>query len=752
MAELDFISKFSGEEIDNILDKSQELLNKGYTFSGVATPETDPGTPSLKVFYLTTTAGKYANFDNITVESGKLTVLLYNGSMWQNQVLDLPKEANVVQTVGNSTSDVMSQDAVTEELSKKASVESVTDGISAHNTSSTSHADIRKLLNTCVGLPAYDSSSYKITFTTLAGASVEIDLPIEQLALRYNAETESIEFDNADGTTTSIPVSAFVKEYVGSIGDRIQISIDENNVIHATVLKNSIDWDCLSVDLQARINDHVTSVDFATKVVRTDIAQSLSLAAQNQALENIGADLMIIDLVNGLATLTDEQEARLLSCNGVILRGTVNASNEVFTKIYFSDYQGGDVVAFYAVRSYVSCLRCTYTKSTKIFRFIGGVGWSNPTYVSTGSSQNFSMSEQAQAFANLGMKVYVTDSSFSGSTLSAEEIEEVYVSKAILFADTGDLFLFGSADNNRISFYRLINEYYIGAITVSKSSGVVSGIGTYAYQDKNALHFTAQNPALTSAQQDVALSNIGLKWVNVPYSLLNTTLDDATYAKIKNANGLILTDASSEYYGPLEFICGANNSDGVKVFSGLNLADTSAYIALRPDHSLTNVRYLRTYNGAVPYDASKTLTSDQQDVALSNIGLNFVHVDYSLLGTTLSDANFNKIWNAKGLVISGNDSIPMIFIRGRSNSEQTGFYAFRDSSTMVYMALLASTKKLNLLTSWSFNSGSVIYNATQTLTDTQKQQARTNIGVQSADELIEDADFIAQLKTKLGIA
>lgn len=90
MAELDFISKFSGEEIDNILDKSQELLNKGYTFSGVATPETDPGTPSLKVFYLTTTAGKYANFDNITVESGKLTVLLYNGSMWQNQVLDLP--------------------------------------------------------------------------------------------------------------------------------------------------------------------------------------------------------------------------------------------------------------------------------------------------------------------------------------------------------------------------------------------------------------------------------------------------------------------------------------------------------------------------------------------------------------------------------------------------------------------------------------------------------------------------------------
>lgn len=643
MAELDFISKFSGEEIDNILDKSQELLNKGYTFSGVATPETDPGTPSIKVFYLTTTAGKYANFDNITVESGKLTVLLYNGSMWQNQVLDLPKEANVVQTVGNSTSDVMSQDAVTEELSKKASVESVTDGISAHNTSSTSHADIRELLNTCVGLPAYDSSSYKITFTTLAGASVEIDLPIEQLALRYNAETESIEFDNADGTTTSIPVSAFVKEYVGSIGDRIQVSIDENNVIHATILKNSIDWDCLSFELQERINDHVTSADFAAKAVRTDITQTLSTEAQNQALENIGADLMIIDLVNGRATLTDEQEARLLSCNGVILRGTVNESNEVFTKIYFSDYQGGDVVAFYAVRSYVSCLRCTYTKSTKIFRFIGGVGWSNPTYVSTGSSQNFSMSEQAQAFANLGMKVYVTDSSFSGSTLSAEEIEEVYVSKAILFADTGDLFLFGSADNNRISFYRLINEYYIGAITVRKSSGVVSGIGTYAYQDKNALHFTVQNPALTSAQQDVALSNIGLPLVHVDYSLIGSTLDDSTYNKLLTAKGVFLENV--------------------------------------PD---------------------------------------------------------------------GNNA-PSLYFVGSSNTVDTIFVSEFNARIWFVLTLSHSSKKLSLV-STGYASDVVRYGEGQNLTDTKKQQARTNIGVQSADELIEDADFIAQLKTKLGIA
>lgn len=649
MAELDFISKFSGEEIDNILDKSQELLNKGYTFSGVATPETDPGTPSLKVFYLTTTAGKYANFDNITVESGKLTVLLYNGSMWQNQVLDLPTssepEVNVVQTIGNSTTDVMSQNAVTEELSKKASVESVTDGISAHNTSSTSHADIRNLLNTCVGLPAYDSSSYKITFTTLAGAYVEIDLPIEQLALRYNAETESIEFDNADGTTTSIPVSAFVKEYVGSIGDRIQISIDENNVIHATVLKNSIDWDCLSVELQARINDHVTSADFASKVVRTDIAQSLSLSAQNQALENIGADLMIIDLVNGQATLTDDQGDRLLSCKGVILRGTIAAGKEVLTKIYFSDYQGGDVVSFNTIRNSEFCLRCSYAKSTKIFRFIGNIRWSNPTYVSTASSQNFSMSEQAQAFNNLGWKVHVISESAIGSSDAVLDDEKAARLSAttLLVQETGLLYNFSITSGGSRRFYGQFSNSFCTALNVNEATGVITSSFAYLY-DPSAVSFDRDQSSVSDDNKNKALGNIGIDLVRIPYSLLGTKLSDEMFAVVDNARGIILVDTPSGHYNPTVFIKGNN-------------------------------------------------------------GVTYCYFVSHNTGTTYCLIVFNK-----------------------------------------------STKTLSHINPGLTYEGSVRYSEAQNLTDVQKQQARSNIGVQSADELLEDADFIAQLKTKLGIA
>lgn len=100
--------------VNNVL---LEIISRfsGATYAGVATPETDPGAPLLKVFYLTTTAGEYANFGNLTVKSGKLTVLFYNGSTWVKQVLDLPTSGgggstvNVVQATGASTTDVMSQ-------------------------------------------------------------------------------------------------------------------------------------------------------------------------------------------------------------------------------------------------------------------------------------------------------------------------------------------------------------------------------------------------------------------------------------------------------------------------------------------------------------------------------------------------------------------------------------------------------------------------------------------------------------------
>ena len=656
-----------------------------------------------------------------------------------------PTLVEVVQSTGDSTEKVMSQKAVTEELSKKASLESVTESISVHNTSSTSHADIRNLLNTCVGLPTYDSSSYKITFTTLAGASVEIDLPIEQLALRYNVETDSIEFDNADGTTTSIPVSAFVKEYVGSIGDRIQVSIDENNVIHATVLKNSIDWDCLSFELQERINDHVTSADFATKVVRTDIAQSLSLAAQNQALENIGADLMVIDLVNGQAVLTEEQEARLLSCKGVILRGTVNAGKEVLTKIYFSDYQGGDQVSFWAVRNNEYILQCVYTKSTKLFRFLTSASFIDPNAVSI-KAQTLNATEQAQAWSNLGLDLVVLKfpEGATSVTLTDEEDAKLAAGAAVLVTVDGtntskdvhnaDNHIFASYNFTMVlepRYYSLWSQTSVLHCSYKKASKTFVYNGSLQLNDLGALRFDRLT-SLSGAQQSQAFENLGWKVHVISESAIGSSdavSDDEKEARL--AATALLVQETGEMY-----IYGHNSSStpsdrrfyrfrDTKTLALLNVVTTTGLI--------TQPLFVNIYDeNAVSFNIDQSnVSNDRKNKALGNIGIDLVRLPYSLLGTTLSDEMFAVIDNAKGIIlvdIPSDYRNPTVFVKGNNTSGSCIFVAFVTGNTYCIFTLNKSTKLLSGTSSGLTYGGSVRYAEEQSLTTAQQERALDNIG------------------------
>lgn len=137
--------------------------------------------------------------------------------------------------------------------------------IERHNTSPTAHPDIRELLNTCVGLPEFNDKTYEMTFTTKGGAKFIIDLPIEMMGLHYNEDTQSIEFVNADGSISSIPVSDFVKVYVGSIGSEIQVTI-EGSEIRASLLNNTVSWDKLTLALQEMIQGKADRTELPTKL------------------------------------------------------------------------------------------------------------------------------------------------------------------------------------------------------------------------------------------------------------------------------------------------------------------------------------------------------------------------------------------------------------------------------------------------------------------------------------------------------
>lgn len=609
--------------------------------------------------------------------------------------------------------------------------------------------------------------------------------------------------------------------------------------------------------------------DLQKNTIRTDTPQDFSTERENQALSNIGSGLFVVDLIDGKATLTADQEAKLLSSSGVILRGTVNASKEALTKIYFSDYQGGDVVAFYALRSYVSCLRCTYTKATKIFMFIGGVGWSNPTYVSTGSPQNFSMSQQSQAFKNLGWKVHVISESAIGSSDAVSDDEKAarLAATALLVQETGEMYIYGHNSSSTPSdrrFYRFRDTKTLALLTVVTTTGLITQPPFVNIYDENVVSFNIDqsnvsndrknkalgniglgfvivdyselsttlsddrlsqlvnakgiiltntpdnyirsvvftagtrlvnsitfssvedakninyiilnipnkalslvqtskliignfNQNLTNTEKDTVLSNIGLNWIHVPYSLLGTTLDDATYTKLTNAYGIILTDVPSNYAGPIEFTRGVLNTN-LCIFVTFYTQTSLARISIYPNNKqITKIYYSKTYEGAIPYDASINITLAKQDVALSNIGLNFVHIDYSLLGTTVTDEMLAVLDNAKGIILvnlPSNYYNPFVFIKGNNTSTGCIFVSFATGTKYCQIKLDKSTKILSNINANLTYIGTVRYIEKQSLTDTQKQQARSNIGATSCyDEYklaggtkyTTEADFNAQL-------
>ena len=75
---------YEGQEVQDILDAGNKLEADGYIFCGVATPSTNPGTPTEKVYYAAKGAGTYTNFGGAVLANG-LHLLIWNGSSWNTQ-------------------------------------------------------------------------------------------------------------------------------------------------------------------------------------------------------------------------------------------------------------------------------------------------------------------------------------------------------------------------------------------------------------------------------------------------------------------------------------------------------------------------------------------------------------------------------------------------------------------------------------------------------------------------------------------
>lgn len=84
----------TGQGLQTILDAMVVSLGNGFQFIGVATIETEPGTPDQNVFYLAFGPGTFINFGGEELLDGEVALFFYTGS-WSAVKLDLATKTAV---------------------------------------------------------------------------------------------------------------------------------------------------------------------------------------------------------------------------------------------------------------------------------------------------------------------------------------------------------------------------------------------------------------------------------------------------------------------------------------------------------------------------------------------------------------------------------------------------------------------------------------------------------------------------------
>ena len=76
--------EITGENLNSVLNAMVTTLGAEYQFAGVATKDTNPGTPDAKVFYIANGKGTYTNFGDINVTEDEV-VVLYWDTAWHKE-------------------------------------------------------------------------------------------------------------------------------------------------------------------------------------------------------------------------------------------------------------------------------------------------------------------------------------------------------------------------------------------------------------------------------------------------------------------------------------------------------------------------------------------------------------------------------------------------------------------------------------------------------------------------------------------
>lgn len=183
------------ELITNIIEHFKTI--KGASYMGVATTDTVPDSSAAKMFYFALQGGKYANFGNQDVAQGINVLLTEDGKSWTVQSL-----ISVAQELGASTTMLVSQKAITDAINRKANTTDVDEALAKKADKEMMNTELAKKFDKASVVQETGTATDKVmsqkavtdNLTELQNTvfPLEVSLSLDKPLLEYTGSEQSI--------------------------------------------------------------------------------------------------------------------------------------------------------------------------------------------------------------------------------------------------------------------------------------------------------------------------------------------------------------------------------------------------------------------------------------------------------------------------------------------------------------------------------------------------------------------------------
>lgn len=364
--------------------------------------------------------------------------------------------------------------------------------------------------------------------------------------------------------------------------------------------------------------------------------------------------------------------------------------------------------------------------------------------------QTLTNRQKQTAWGNIGLNVYIIDQSKFGTALTDAELAAYNAAEAILVTNhqkyVSALYLLASNSGSNAMFYSIVDSSTFMRIRIDDPNTILNE--TSVLSDQNAIKFSV-NQSLSIAQSNRAIGNVGTGFYIVPYG---GTVPAADLERAVGASALILTNTPSESMPKIYLRSGVAPNGNIYFYAFASSSDVAS-VNLNPTTGVvSNAAYAKITAGLLSYGSVQNLSIDETNRVMSNIGLDIMVVNLTNGSATLTQAQADALLASNGVIFTGSGINGTqterlknrIFFRFRNE-----FYAVYNGAYTMYVVYNPDTRVITAQDIVGNVDPVSVHFTAQTLNEAQQAQARKNIGITQG--LLNDADFIAELKTKLGL-